>query len=129
MTRRLHIDPTAAEPIWHQIENGIRRLIASRALQNGSMVPSVRDLAKELGINPATVARAYRGLCDTGVLTVRRGEGTYVSEAVPRLTKAQLDHELTQAAERYATVALTLGATREQTHKHIDSAWTRLGAQ
>jgi GntR family transcriptional regulator len=97
---RLHIDPTAAEPIWHQIENGFRRLIASQALSRGEPLPSVRDLARELRINPATVAKAYRRLCDAGVLTVRRGQGTYVYDGV--------------------------GATREESQVHVDSAWARL---
>lgn len=123
---RLYIDPRAAEPIWHQIENGFRRLIASQALSRGAPLPSVRDLAKELGINPATVAKAYRSLCDAGVLTVRRGQGTYVSDAVPKFTKAQRDRQLTEAAERYASIALTMGATREESQANVDSAWARL---
>lgn len=124
--RRLHIDLTAAEPIWHQIENGFRRLIASQALSRGAPLPSVRELARELGINPATVAKAYRRLSDAGVLIIRRGQGTYVSDAVPTLTKAQRDRQLKEAAERYASIALTMGATREESQVHIDSAWARL---
>jgi GntR family transcriptional regulator len=123
---RLHIDPTAAEPIWHQIENGFRRLIASQALSRGEPLPSVRDLARELRINPATVAKAYRRLCDAGVLTVRRGQGTYVYDGVPKFTKARRDRQLTDAAERYASIALTMGATREESQVHVDSAWARL---
>ena len=69
----LRIDPTDATPIWSQIEEGLRRLVASGALAPGAVVPSVRDLARELRINPATVAKAYQRLTDAGVLTVRRG--------------------------------------------------------
>jgi GntR family transcriptional regulator len=54
----LRIDPSDATPIWSQIEEGLRRLVASGALGPGAVVPSVRDLARELRVNPATVAKA-----------------------------------------------------------------------
>ena len=53
------INSTDPAPIWRQIEEGVRRLIALGALQPGAPVPSVRDLAKDLRVNPNTVARAY----------------------------------------------------------------------
>ena len=60
-------------PIWKQIEEGMRRLIALGALKPEGPVPSVRDLARDLRVNPNTVARAYQRLTEAGVLTVRRG--------------------------------------------------------
>ena len=77
----LRIDPADATPIWSQIEEGLRRLVASGALAPGAAVPSVRDLARDLRINPATVAKAYQRLTEAGVLTVRRGDGTYVADS------------------------------------------------
>ena len=56
---RLSVDTRSPEPLWSQIESGVRRLVASRALPPGTPLPSVRDLARELRINPATVAKAY----------------------------------------------------------------------
>ena len=58
------INPTDPAPIWRQIEEGVRRLIALGALQPGASVPSVRDLAKDLRVNPNTVARAYQRLAE-----------------------------------------------------------------
>ena len=83
----LKIDPKDAVPIWRQIEDGVRRLVASGALSPGAAIPSVRDLAKELRVNPATVSKAYQRLSDANVLTVRRGEGTFVADDPPSLTK------------------------------------------
>src|SRR2546423_15694380 len=62
-------------PIWKQIEEGMRRLIALGALKAGAPVPSVRDLARDLRVNPNTVARAYQRLTEGGVLAARRGAG------------------------------------------------------
>ena len=85
----LRIDPSDATPIWSQIEEGLRRLVASGALAPRAVVPSVRDLAKELRVNPATVAKAFQRLTDAGVLTVRRGDGTYVADAPPAMSRTE----------------------------------------
>ncbi len=114
MRRLLKIVPADPTPIWRQIEDGIRRLVASGALDSGAALPSVRELAKELVVNPATVAKAYQRLADAGVVVVRRGEGTFVAERPPALGKAELGRILREAAGRYAGVAATLGASPDE---------------
>ena len=76
---RIRVDPTLPAPIWSQIEESVRHLVASAALRPGEAVPSVRDLARDQRVNPNTVAKAYQRLADEGVLAVRRGEGTFVA--------------------------------------------------
>ena len=88
MRFELKIDPASAVPLWHQIELGLRWLVTSGGLRPGAQVPSVRDLARELRINPATVAKAYQTLSDAGLVEVRRGEGTFVLEAPAPLGRA-----------------------------------------
>ena len=105
----LKIDPADPRPIWRQIEEGVRHLVAVRALPAGEMVPSVRDLARDLQVNPATVSRAYQRLTDDGVLQVRRGEGTFVSERPPAMPKKERSRQLDQAAEQFAGRALAVG--------------------
>ena len=121
----LRIDPSSATPIWSQIEDGVRRLVASGALKPGSAVPSVRDLAKDLRVNPATVAKAYQRLTDTGVLTVRRGDGTYVADAPPAMSKAERARILREAAGRFADFASTLGVPREEAEEALRTAWKK----
>jgi GntR family transcriptional regulator len=123
----LRIDPTDATPIWSQIEDGLRRLVASGALAPGVAVPSVRDLARDLRINPATVAKAYQRLTDTGVLTVRRGDGTYVAEKPPTMSRAERARLLREAAVRYASLAATLGVGEEEAAEALASAWKKGG--
>src|SRR5207249_1353675 len=79
----LRIDPRDALPIWKQIEDGLRRMVGTGGLRPGRPVPSVRDLARELRVNPMTVSKAYQRLAEAGVLVVRRGG---VSFDVPRGT-------------------------------------------
>ena len=121
----LRIDPSAATPIWSQIEDGVRRLVASGALKPGAAVPSVRDLAKDLRINPATVAKAYQRLTDGGVLTVRRGDGTYVADAPPAMSRAERTRILREAAGRFADLASTLGVAREEAEDALRAAWKK----
>src|SRR5712692_7428947 len=96
------IHPTNASPIWLQIEEGVRRMITLGSLTPGDAVPSVRDLAKTLRVNPNTVARAYQRLTDAGVLAVKRGEGTYVADGPPPLPRGEKERVLAEAALRYA---------------------------
>lgn len=125
--RALRVNPSDAVPIWKQIEEGLRRLVASGAIAPEGPVPSVRDLARELRVNPATVAKAYQRLTEAGVLQVRRGEGTFVSSAPPPFGKGEKGRLLKDGAMRYASGALTIGATQEEAMDELKSAWTRLG--
>jgi GntR family transcriptional regulator len=126
MTRMLRIEPADPRPIWRQIEEGVQHLIASGALVAGSSVPSVRDLARELRVNPATVSKAYQRLTDAGVLAVRRGEGTYVAESPPILTLNERRRKLRDGAVRYAGLAATLGASEEEAAETLTTAWRDL---
>ena len=122
----LRIDPSDATPIWSQIEEGLRRMVAAGALRPGAPVPSVRDLARDLRINPATVAKAYQRLTDAGILMVRRGDGTYVADAPPPTTRAERTRTLREAATRYASLAATLGVTTEEAAVALAAAWRSL---
>jgi GntR family transcriptional regulator len=119
----LRIDPRDARPIWRQIEEGVQHLVARGALPAGALVPSVRDLARDLQVNPATVSKAYQRLTDAGVLAVRRGEGTFVSETPPPVEDTRRSSRLHEEAMRYASLAITLGASREEALATFESAW------
>jgi len=120
---KLRIDATLPVPIWSQIEDGVRHLVASGALKPGDPLPSVRDLAREQRINPNTVAKAYQRLVDAGVLETRRGEGTFVAEHPPALPAGERERVLREAATRYASLASTVGATRTEAVSVLQGAW------
>ena len=71
------------------------------ALAPGAAVPSVRDLARELKVNPMTVSKAYQRLSEAGVFEVKRGEGTFVAQAPPVMRRAETTRTLREAAGRY----------------------------
>lgn len=123
---KLHVDPRDAVPIWKQLEDGVRRLVASGALLPGEVVPSVRELARDLRINPATAAKAYQRLTDAGILQVKRGEGTFVADAPPALGAKVRAKAIQEAALRYASVAVTLGVSEEETSDTARAAYQQL---
>ena len=120
---RLKIDPTLPTPIWSQIEDGMRHLVASGALPPGGAVPSVRDLAREQRINPNTVAKAYQRLVEGGVFATRRGEGTFVAERPPAMPAGEKNRVLREAASRFTSLAVTLGIARTEAVDAINAEW------
>ena len=79
----LSIDTADARPIYVQIMDEIRRAIVLETLRAEDPLPSVRQLATDLRVNPNTVAQAYRELERTGAVYVRRGQGTFVAPTAP----------------------------------------------
>ena len=123
---RIQVLPADPRPIWSQIEEGLRRLLASGSLAPGDTVPSVRDLATELRVNPATVSKAYQRLVGAGLMEVRRGDGTYVSAAPPAVRKSEQTRVIRQAAMNFASVAITHGAELDTAREALDLAWDEL---
>ena len=117
------VDPRDAVPIWKQIEEALRRLVATGGFRAGRPVPSVRELARDLRVNPMTVAKAYQRLADAGVLAVRRGEGTFVADGPPSLTRAERTRTMREAAARYVSLAVTMGASRDEAASALATAW------
>ncbi len=120
------INPADPAPIWRQIEEGMRRLIALGALKPGGPVPSMRDLARDLRVNPNTVARAYQRLTEGGVLAVRRGEGTFVAEQPAQPRKAEKHEMLRDAAQRFARAAVAAGAELQEAVEAVEAAYEKL---
>ncbi len=120
---RIRVDPTLPAPIWSQIEESVRYLVASGALRPGDAVPSVRDLAREQRVNPNTVAKAYQRLVEADILETRRGEGTFVAAHPPAMPAAEKARILEEGATRYSTLAVNLGATRAEAVSTLQASW------
>jgi GntR family transcriptional regulator len=73
------IDPKSALPIYRQITDQIRWRVAAGVFAPGDRLPSVRELASQLLVNPNTIAKVYRDLERDGLLETRRGDGTYIA--------------------------------------------------
>jgi len=120
---RIRLNPALPTPLWSQIEDGVRHLVASGALAPGASLPSVRDLARSERINPNTVAKAYQRLVEAGVLESRGGEGTFGAERPPAMPAAERARRLREGAQRYASLAVNLGATRGEAASVLSETW------
>lgn len=85
----IHISPHDGVPIYLQIVNQVKYLIAAGRLAPGAELPAIRVLADQLVVTPNTVARAYRELEVAGVVTKRRTAGTYVSDGGSPLARRE----------------------------------------
>lgn len=85
----LHIEPESGLAIYDQIVRQIKFAVAGGALPPAELIPSVRELARELAVNPNTVARAYQQLQNEGVVESVRGQGLAVSRGADKRCKAE----------------------------------------
>ena len=100
------IDPRSPTPLYEQIAARVRVAVAAGELGPGDALPSVRSLARELRVNPATVVQAYRDLALDGFVEMRHGQGTFIQD-VPTFLR---DEERVAHAEKLVRKMLQAGA-------------------
>ncbi len=100
-----------SKPIYEQVKDGFRRLILSGAMATGDRLPSVRELAAELAINPNTIQRAYRELEAEGFIYSIAGKGSFASplSEVSESRRAELLARFDETAEELMQLGLTAG--------------------
>ena len=113
------IDPRSPIPLYVQIANRLRVAVATGEIQPGAALPSVRNLATVIRVNPATVVQAYRELEWAGVVETRQGAGTFVKE----LPEAKRDAERQREAQRLVRQLLQEASNLGVTPEDLDLAW------
>jgi len=122
----LEVDPASAVPPYEQVRQGVTALVLGGALQPGARLPSIRQLADDLGLAGGTVARAYRELEADGIVTTRGRHGTVVAGASDH---AAPPPELLTAARRYADQAAGAGASLDDALAAVRIAFAAPGAR
>jgi GntR family transcriptional regulator len=105
----ISVDPSKDVPIFRQIVQQIKTAVAMGRLQPEEPLPSVRQLAVELAVNPNTVARAYLDLEMEGVIYKRQGAGTFVSGQGVRVSREEQRRVLGELFERALVEGVNLG--------------------
>lgn len=113
----IHLDYRDARPIYTQISDGIRDQILSGILQTGDKLPSVREMAAELTINPNTIQRSYRELEIQGWIATVPGKGCFVC-GIPGGGQAE-QAELMKTLDKTVQALLQLGMTRQALVEHL----------
>lgn len=125
---QIHINPGDSKPIYLQIVDQVKYLVASRRLLPDAELPPVRVLAQRLLINPNTVARAYRELEQAGFVYKRPGAGTYVSDAGSPLAHREQRRLMTVRADALAVEARYMGFPLEEVIELVRERYERLGS-
>lgn len=121
-----HVDPTRGEPLFAQLVDAVKKAVATGALRPGDRLPSVRELAEELVVNPNTIAKAFRQLEADGVTVSRAGTGTFVAERRPTLSREERRRRLLEALEGALADAVHWGTTRAEAARAFDDVVARL---
>jgi len=108
----LHIDPSSGTPIYRQIVDQVRQAVASGVLRAGDRLPSVREMAVELAVNPNTIAKAYQELERDGVILTPRGKGSYVADRDHVLDQEEAIRQFTDSVDRLVAEAYRLRVDR-----------------
>ena len=111
---QFEVHPSSGVPIYRQIMDQVRALIAGKKLASGDVLPSVRQMAAELGINMMTVSKAYSKLEADGIVTRSRGQGMVVDEPDFVGSAAERRRELEPFAEQLVVRGIQLSLSDEQ---------------
>ena len=119
---QIHIQAQGGVPIYLQVMQQIKYLVASGRLQPGDELPSLRTLAEQLIVNPNTIARAYRELETAGVVEKRRTAGTFVAEAGSPLARKERLKLLKQRVDQLLVEAFQMGFGLDEVLKFVEQS-------
>ncbi len=110
MIHQLHfqIDERSGVPVYRQIMDQVKYYIAGGTLRLGDQLPSIRELASALTVNPTTIVKSYFELEQAGVLEMRQGKGAFVSLKAGQITLEEQEHTLRRSARHLAVEAIQL---------------------
>ena len=114
------IDPRSPTPLYAQISTRLRVAIAASELRPGEALPSVRHLASQLRINPATVVQAYRALEAEGLVSTRQGAGTFVLDVPAERKTTERSVEARRLVRDMVAEAGRLGISATELRDAVD---------
>jgi GntR family transcriptional regulator len=116
----LQIDPHSGVPVYRQVMDQVKYYVASGTLRPGDALPSIRELAQALSVNPTTIVRAYNELRHEDVVEMQHGKGVFVAESAGRMTEAEIRRALRRLARQLAVEAVQMGAEPELVRQLVD---------
>ena len=114
-----HLDLHSGVPVYRQLIDQVQSGVAAGALSIGDQLPTVRQVAVDLAINPNTVLRAYREMEIRGLLDTQQGTGTFIADHKVEYSKDERDRKLGQLAGEFVSRAGAQGFTLKQLIKAL----------
>ena len=118
----ISIEPSNGVPMYEQIVRQVKFSVASRTLRPGQMLPSVRDLATQLAVNPNTVSRAMGQLQSDGVVESLRGRGMVVCQGAPAQCRRERQAIVAQRIQAVLDEAAQAGLGRGEIETLVDKS-------
>ncbi len=122
-----HLDLSSGVPVYRQIIDQVTGGIATGAMAVGDQLPTVRQLAVDLSINPNTVIRAYRELEIRGVLQTQQGTGTFISNRTSQPDGSERRQRLNQLVAEFVSRACSAGFTIEEIFEQLQEVHNDVG--
>ncbi|MBE5766395.1 MAG: GntR family transcriptional regulator [Clostridiales bacterium] len=116
------VNPKSKQPLYEQLVEQLRRQLVLGVVKAGEAMPSVRQLATELGINPNTIQKAYRRMEDEGMIVSVPGRGSFVSEDLAGMLEKQRADQLKQTLETLRACR-ELGLSKEAVASLVEQAY------
>jgi GntR family transcriptional regulator len=111
---KFYIDPASGVPFYRQIIDQIKYAIARGELRPGDQLPTVRQLAVDLAINPNTVGKAYSRLEILGILQTQQGSGTFISPQKVEVSELERQEKLDTLCREFISSAASYGFTLDE---------------
>lgn len=125
----IRINYSSGEPICRQVCDQIKLAVVSGRLQAGEKMPSIRDLAQSLKVNPTTVVRIYNELAHEGIVTVRQGQGAFIAEGAPqRLSPQEVQRVVGELARKMLIEGLRMGMSLTEIIKTVRAQYGEIEA-
>ena len=120
MTIEIKLDLKSGVPFYRQVIDHVKAAIATESLSPGDRLPTVRQLAVDLSINPNTVSRAYTELELTGLVETQMGSGTFVGSRKVKPNDVEQRRMLDQLCQEFLSRASTLGFTLDDVLQNLE---------
>lgn len=118
----VHVDPGDPTPVYEQLRAQIARMVAAGTLTPGTQLPTIRQLAVDLGLAKGTIAKAYESLLRDGIVEAAGRRGTVVRGGTGTASAAAVSEDAAMAARAFAVTVHQLGLDRDAAHAVVDVA-------
>ena len=115
----INVDFNSGEPVTRQVVAQVKWMVATGRLAVGDKLPSVRELAKQLKVNPTTVSRIYAELSSDDVIVLRQGQGAFVSSRPSMVPRTEAKKQVRELIRRTLAEGVRLGLSHEDIQQLI----------
>ncbi len=122
----IHVDHNSSRPVTRQVIEQIHWLIVSGRLAPGTRLPSIRELSKQLQVNPTTVTRIYGELAGAGVIVMRQGDGAFVADQPLRPSPEEIERRVAELSRAMLVEGLRHGLSKREIDQIVAAEYQKI---